>query len=96
MKNENPTYLALERWAAELARQRHDDTPSVLFQVMAAAYAWCSLNHGGQWSPEYALLCAIDFNPEQSWSESRELEENEYAPETVEWLTAMENWQDES
>lgn len=87
----------LEAWADSLAASWAEDKESVRFNVMAAAYAWCSLNHGGQGSREYALLCAIPFNPGPFWSDEQELDsgENFYARETAEWLSDSANWIEE-
>lgn len=85
----------LESFADGLASSWGEDKESVRFDVLAAAYAWCSLNHQGQGSLQYALLCEIPFHPGPLWSESRELDsgENFFAKETVEWLSNSENWQ---
>lgn len=51
------------------------------FDVAEALYAWLSLNHEGQSSDKYSMLCQIDFRPSPLWSESRVEEENFYFAE---------------
>ena len=51
------------------------------FDIAEALHAWLSLNHEGQWSETYKLLCRSQFRPGASWSESRVEAENEYYPE---------------
>lgn len=48
------------------------------FDVYEACYTWLSLNHEGQWSPAYELLCKSEFNPGPMWSEHRVVDENPY------------------
>lgn len=50
------------------------------FEIVEAVYAWCSLNHTGQYSAEYELLCHIgkQFHPGSIWNESRVARENVY------------------
>jgi hypothetical protein len=51
------------------------------FDVAEALHAWLSLNHEGQWSDTYRLLCRSQFKPGASWSESRVEAENPYFSE---------------
>lgn len=51
------------------------------FDVAEALHAWLSLNHEGQSSDTYALLCRSQFNPGPSWSESRVERDNFYFAE---------------
>ena len=56
------------------------DEEYVEFQIHAAIYTYASLNHRGQWSDLYGILCSSEFNPGHMWKESREIEENEFYP----------------
>lgn len=58
----------------------HDmsDSDYVKFQIHAAMYAFAALNHGGQWHELYEVLSTSDFSPGPLWTESREVEENEF------------------
>jgi len=51
------------------------------FDVAEALHCYLSLNHNGQWSDEYRMLCQSKFKPSPMWSESRCLEENFYCEE---------------
>jgi hypothetical protein len=51
------------------------------FELAEAVHAWLSLNHEGQWSDTYRLLCRSKFNPGPMWSESRVESENPYFTE---------------
>lgn len=82
----------LDKLVDRIVKRDCEDREYVNFQVHAAAYAWLSLNHGGQGSRQYALLCAIDFNPGPMWSETRELEENTFADEVSRFLTRRDSW----
>jgi len=47
------------------------------FEFAEALHCWLSLNHEGQSSKHYYLLCRSEFRPDQLWSESRCEAENE-------------------
>lgn len=51
------------------------------FDVAEALHAWLSLNHEGQWSETYKLLCRSRFKPGPMWRESRVESENFYFAE---------------
>ena len=70
------------------------------FEIAEALHCWLSLNHAGQWSDTYAMLCRSKFKPGPLWSESECEARNEFVSqinesnvrETFENLTAyMEN-----
>lgn len=51
------------------------------FDIVLGHYVYCSLHHGGQWSPLYARLCRIMsyFDPGPMFSETRFFEDDDYA-----------------
>lgn len=51
------------------------------FDVAEALHCWLSLNHKGQWSDAYRLLCRSQFKPGPMWTESRCEAENPFVPE---------------
>ncbi len=51
------------------------------FEVAEAIHAWLTLNHEGQASDTYRMLCQSEFKPGMLWSESDVELENEYYPE---------------
>jgi hypothetical protein len=62
------------------------------WDTLVAAYYFASHWHGGQWSQEYSLLCAIDYHPGMLMTFDREDENvrmlygamvREYAPSSA-------------
>jgi len=67
------------------------------FEVAEALHCWLSLNHEGQFSETYKLLCRSRFNPGPLWSESRCETENAYVSEitaenALELMEAVESF----
>jgi hypothetical protein len=54
------------------------------FEIAEAIHCFASLNHSGQWSELYAVLCQSEFSPGVLWSETRCLADNEYVNELTE------------
>lgn len=54
------------------------DYEATRFEICEAIYCYASLNHDGQWSELYRILCESPFRPGPLWSESRCLKENSY------------------
>lgn len=50
-------------------------------ELAEALHCYFSVNHEGQWSEKYELLCQSVFSPGPLWSESRVIEENYLYPE---------------
>jgi hypothetical protein len=67
------------------------------FEIAEAIHCWLSLNHEGQSSHTYWLLCQSKFKPGAVWSEQRVTEDNEYFPlinkDNVEGLMVLVNTQ---
>lgn len=59
------------------------------FDQSEAVHCFLTLNHEGQSSKKYELLCRSEFKPGHSWSESRVESENEFYSE-------VESWSDEN
>lgn len=45
-----------------------------IVDLLIGTYRYCVENHGGQWSPEYALLCVIDYDGPDCTDDSDEAE----------------------
>ena len=55
-----------------------EDESYVQFQIHAAIYAYASMNHSGQGSDLYRILCCSEFNPGPMWTETEEMDSNEF------------------
>lgn len=51
-----------------------------IFELVEACYTFACLNHSGQWSDLYSLMCEIgqEFKPGMAWSETQVEQENQF------------------